>query len=330
MFSIDNVQESPYNYKFPTIDCKFQNTGNATAFLWQFAVNVIQAEIDFTPIPHFSYFLKNNALEIKVTNNGWGAMRDFQMTIDQPIINRLFSESVRQYQGTIDSGKSQTVFRLSKENAETKNFEAISKEFDKLDNFEAISKEFDKLDILQHEGTLIFDPETGELTTSRFHKFEKKSFYGIKLKPLRINWNCKDKNNIKHAGENTIRLDDIILTQAGFNQFYITAKMIPQEGFFGSFFSDVTYSTIIDPSKGSHKRIYPISRTIYSGDVERFHIMVCSPMSCYLRLQFEFFVDKLKVVKSEVFDINIWNPRNSEWHQAYKDGVELSRQLDKV
>lgn len=317
MFSIDNVQENHYNYKFPTIDCKFQNTGNATAFLWQFAVNVIQAEIDFTPIPDFSYFLKNNALEIEVTNNGWGAMRDFQITIDQPIINRLFSESVRQDQGTIDSGKSQTVFRLSKENAETKNFEAIS-------------KEFDRLDILPPEGTLIFDRKTGELTISQFHKFGKKSFYGIKLKPLRINWNCKNKNNIKHAGENTIRLDDIILTQAGFNQFYTTAKQISADGFYGSFFSDVTYSTIIDPNKGYHKRIYPISRTIPSGDVERFHIMVCSPMSCHLRLQFEFFVDGAKVVKSKVFDINIWNPVNAEWHKAYKDGVELSRQLDKL
>lgn len=316
MFSIDNVQESPYNYKFPTIDCKFQNTGNATAFLWQFAVNITQAEIDFTPIPDFSYFLKNNALEIEVTNNGWGAMRDFQITIDQPIINRLFSESVRQYQGTIDSEKSQTAFRLSKENSETKNFEAIS-------------KEFDRLDILPPEGTLIFDHKTGKVVIFRSEQFEKKSIYGIKLKPLRINWNAKDKKNIKHAGENTIRLDDIILTQAGFNRFYSTLERIPHRCF-GSFFSDVTYSTIIDPRKGSHKRIYPISRTIPSGDVERFHIMVCSPMSCYLRLQFEFFVDQLKVVKSEVFDINIWNPRNSGWHKAYKDGVELSRQLDKL
>jgi hypothetical protein len=321
MFNIDNVQESPYNYKFPTIDCKFQNTGNATAFLWQFAVNVIQAEIDFTPIPDFSYSLRNNALEIDVTNNGWGAMRDFQITIDQPIINRLFLDSVRQYQENIDSGKSQTVFSLSKENADN-------------NNFEAISKEFEKLDILLPKGTLIFDSKTGDLSLS---ELRKKSIYGIKLKPLRINWNWKNKKNIKHTGENTIRLDDIILTQAGFNWLYsglyseseIILWPIPQK-VFGSFFSDVTYSTIIDPSKGSHKRVYPISRTIPSGDVERFHIMVCSPMSCYLRLQFEFFVDQLKVVQSEVFDINIWNPRNSGWHKAYKDGVELSRQLDKV
>ena len=301
MFSIDNVQESHYNYKFPTIDCKFQNTGNATAFLWQFAVNVIQAKIDFTPIPDFSYCVKNGALEVEIINNGWGAMRDCQIQIDEPIINRLFSESVRQYRGTIDSGKSQT-FLLSKEMAETKNFEAISKEFKTIG--------------IESPGFSPFDESPEELLVDRTLT------YGIKLNTLRIKLSFKDEKNTISTGEKEILINDIALTPTGFydpNCFWIVHCCD------GQCSSYVTNAIIIDPKKGSHERIYPISRKISSGDVDRFHIMVCATMSCHLRLQFEFFVDRDQIVKSVVFDINIWNPVNAELHKNYEDGVHLNR-----
>ena len=83
--------------------------------------------------------------------------------------------------------------------------------------------------------------------------------------------------------------------------------------------STVTYITIIDPSKGPHEQTYPISHKIPPGDVERFHIMIGSPMSCHLTLQFMFSIDKAKIIKSEEFDVEIWNPRNSGWQNYYKD-----------
>ena len=92
--------------------------------------------------------------------------------------------------------------------------------------------------------------------------------------------------------------------------------------------SGLTYSTIIDPLKGSHERLYRMSRQIPPGDIERFHIMAGSPMSCHLLIQFKIFVDATEVIESEVFEVNIWNPRNSQWDYGYKDREELKRDID--
>ncbi len=115
---------------------------------------------------------------------------------------------------------------------------------------------------------------------------------------------------------------DFVLTESG---FFRTDN--PRAGGGGAP-SDVTYSTIIDPLKGSHEQIYSMARQIPPGDIERFHIMVGAPMSCHLLIQFQIFVDKTVVLKSEIFNIDIWNPRNSRWHFAYKDGEELKRDID--
>ncbi len=72
-----------------------------------------------------------------------------------------------------------------------------------------------------------------------------------------------------------------------------------------------------------------MSRQIPPGDIERFHIMVGSSMSCHILIQFKIFVDKAKIIESEIFKVDIWNPRNSGWHYGYKDGEELRRDIEK-
>src|SRR5260370_2439332 len=88
-------------YHFPNIDFKFQNTGTATAFLWQFAIRILHAEIDPTPDLDFKLQIENDALEIVVVNNGWGTAQDCHISIEEPTLNRLFTNSDRPYVGTI-------------------------------------------------------------------------------------------------------------------------------------------------------------------------------------------------------------------------------------
>ena len=76
---------------------------------------------------------------------------------------------------------------------------------------------------------------------------------------------------------------------------------------------------IIDPSVGPYEKKYPISRKIAPGDVERFHIMVGSSMSCHLQVRFKFFIDRISVIESEIFNMSIWNPRNAQWQYKYID-----------
>jgi hypothetical protein len=56
--------------------------------------------------------------------------------------------------------------------------------------------------------------------------------------------------------------------------------------------------------------------------------MIGASMSCRLRIKFEFFIDQTQVIESKKFDIEIWNPQNSQWHYPYRDGEELRRNIE--
>jgi hypothetical protein len=53
MIQIDDVGDG--SYAFPTIDFKFHNPGGTSAVLWQFAIEVIEAKLDLTPVPAFTF-----------------------------------------------------------------------------------------------------------------------------------------------------------------------------------------------------------------------------------------------------------------------------------
>ncbi len=148
--------------------------------------------------------------------------------------------------------------------------------------------------------------------------------FGINLRNLQSHWSARDEKGITHKGTVQIWdwLYDFILTESGFSK-------IPSRKSGAGFPSEVTYTAIVDPTKGSNDQTYPISHKIAPGDVERFHILIGSPISCRLLLKFKFLVDKTQSVESEIFDLHIWNPRNSAWHYVYKDGTALRRDLEK-
>ena len=276
-------------YHFPTIDFKFQNTGTATAFLWQFAIRILHAEIDPTPDLDFKLQIENDALEVVAVNNGWGTAQDCHISIEEPTLNRLFTNSGRTFEGTIPTGEQARFLSLIKELADPEQFDLITKEFTDLPH--------------HYPGTI----------------------RGIKLQPLYVKWSSKGDENIKYEGEENVAssdsMGDYVLIENG---FFKTSNWYAG----GGAPSGLTYSTIIDPLKGFHERLYPMSRQIPPGDIERFHIMVGAPMSCHLLIQFKIFVDAAEVIESEVFEVNIWNPRNSQWDYGYKDREELKRDID--
>jgi hypothetical protein len=114
---------------------------------------------------------------------------------------------------------------------------------------------------------------------------------GLILDPANINWQC---NNSQHKGEAQVLLEyPIVLTEFGFEKLFEPPAPPPYP-------SDTTYGAIIDPSVGPYEKKYPISRKIAPGDVERFHIMVGSSMSCHLQVRFKFFIDQTTVIESEI------------------------------
>ena len=299
MISIDKVSQTPhpfypiYRCSFPTIDFKFQNVGTATAFMKRFTIKVLHTEIDLTPVLDFELQVVNNALQVVATNNGWGEAHNCGIQISGDILNRLFTDTQRQYQGDIPSGDNKEIFSFTKKSANANQIKAIKKEF--VNNY-------------------------NQPSGPPFHQ----SIRGIKLGKMNATWKSRDDNGAEYQDQVNIQdfdnKGDYILTENG---FFKTSNI--RSG--GGAYSDIMYVAIIDPSKSIQEKTYSISRKIPSGDVERFHIMVGSPISCNLTVLFQFFSDQTGIVESEKFDIELWNPRNTRWDYPYRDGDQLRRDI---
>ena len=294
---------------FPAIDFKFQNAGRATALLWQFTISVFEADVDNTPMLDFGWEVINDELVITVKNLGWGDAEDFQAIIDQSILSEVFPFSARSFSGRINSGEDRVIIRLKKELISADKYKFLSTQ--NMEEFEPFYKA---------EGS-------NELETIHGIRISGKTEYGDGVNIL-VKWKCMTPSRKSIVGEqmvNPARELLLILTQNGFRSILPRrATGMPHLP------SDVTYCCIIDPMQGPQELRYPMSRKIDSGGVDRFHFTIGAIRSCRLRVQFQFSVDKDTVIKSKIFDIRIWNPRNSKWEQEYADGVTLAQKLCEI
>ncbi len=301
MINIDEINKEYYD--FPTIDFKFQNTGNATALLWQFTIDILQAKVNTTPDLSFITHVSGNNLEFKVDNFGWGTARNCVIELLEPNIGILFLPSLRQFNINITSGESAS-FTLKAQDFDQTKFQEL------LNN--PVKRNSSQVSIFS-----LFGSEKEE---------NQESSSMIELDTIKARWNCIGDDGQNHSGISNIRISghySIGMTRDGFvitNEYSIN---------YGMMLSDTTYISMIDPSKGTQTRQYPISRQIPPGGVERFHIMVGATMSCDLMLKFRFAIDKSKVLESEEFAIQIYNPRNSRFRD-YSDGDQLERQIEEL
>jgi hypothetical protein len=279
------------SYHFPTIDFKFRNAGNATAFLWQFTIKILEIRTDLTPNLEFIGAVEtDNSLKISAKNNGWDTIYDFQIEVSDMVLDSLFPSSFFKYQiESLDSGETKLICCLTRK----------AVDFNKFINI--------------------------------VRKLRDKNKDGLYPKlQAKANWSCKDRNGILYKGQMSIKFGyerDIYVTPLGF----VNGKTEDiSYTFHSSEYSKVTYITMIDPALAINEKSYPISRKIPPGDVERFHIMIGAPISCYLRIKFIFSIDENKTVGSDEFVIRIWNPPNSNWSFNYQDGDELQRNLKDV
>lgn len=298
MIRVDGIYA--HQYSFPTIDFKFLNRGNATAFLWRFTISVEDAKIDLTPKLDFHARVVRGSLRVGVTNQGWGTARSCSIEIEEPVLNQVFDAKARQFVGDVGAGDEhrEVVFDFS-------NSSAIPEQRD------AISKTFAIVDAGQYIG---YTGGIGRQVQVR----------GIRLQRAHVVWKCKDDEGTSHQGEDGLLGGDTFFTEDGFVEIHHPPPTMSAAG------SELTYSAIIDPSRGTHSREYSISRKIAPGDVERFHIMIGTPVSCKLRLRFKFSIGEAATVQSDVFDLSIWNPRNWRLHRRYADGAELRRTLEEM
>jgi hypothetical protein len=112
-------------YAFPTIDVKFLNPGTIAAVLWQFAVEVLAAEIDPTPVLRFSFEVDSGGLRIFAENCGWGRASECEVVVDEPTLNRLFSQEERSFAGDIASEETKPILHLSPHRIPAERFQGL-------------------------------------------------------------------------------------------------------------------------------------------------------------------------------------------------------------
>ena len=283
-----------YTYSFPTIDFNFLNTGSADASLYKFILCVLKAEIDLTPVLNFKLEISEGNLEVYATNNGWGIAYDCEIEINEPHLKRLFTDLDLNYKGQIASGESTRVFSFSKNKSNSDLFGAMKKDFVDVFHYSPIS-------------------------------YKHQMIKGINLEVIDISWKSRDFKGYVVRDQEKMRPDDkdgdFIISESGF-----VKTNNPRSG--GGAYSDVTFSTLIDPQKGAFEYEYPFRRVIPSGKTERFHIMIGSPTSCFLRVKFTFLIGgQPQPIESQEFEVEIWNPRNSNWQYPYRDGEQLARDI---
>lgn len=314
LFSIDvdHLSDQGYRYDFPTIDFKFRNGGDATAFLWRFVIDVAEAEIDTTPVLSFSVTEIDGAFCVSVRNRGWGPARSCRVSIAEEALCLAFPTEALTYCGTIESGEEKPIIRLT-------HLQAIAGALDPL---------VDRRVRLPRLRGYSFTDSRGEHRLARNMAagwFEEIDLYGTLLESICAAWECSDDHGGIHhdtAQVESFPNEHLVLTREGFvkveevEDAHLCKASAP---------SDATFVALLDPLRGLHQRSYPISRKIPPGDVERFHILVGAAMSCRLRLRFQFSVDKFGTVASDLFEVHICNSRGHQREQRYLDGDELSR-----
>jgi len=107
--TVEKISSS--KYKFPSIDFKFRNTGNAVAFLWEFSLDIIDIKVNIEPVLSFDSYIDNSGnLVIEVKNTGWGDAKNVHVKIKNEILNSCFSENECEFSGEIKSNERKEIF----------------------------------------------------------------------------------------------------------------------------------------------------------------------------------------------------------------------------
>ena len=328
-------------YDFPTFDFKLQNAGSTTAFLHHLAIEVLNAQIDLSPVLSFRLDVeRGGALRIDANNHGWGPARECTIHISDPTLNLVFGDGKECYQGEIISG-GQTIFSLPYDVGRVREIlERVETErrkkairIDKLAReLEVKSQEVIKqLRDIGFSGRLTHSNSVDEVVADNIREL----FGHPAVRPdinIAVTWRCRDANDQEHHGRDICTLPTRLITkEVPSRPPREQPEQIPISPA-SPMDSEVVFVSLIslDPTKIRNQVEYSISRKIAPGDVERFHVLVGSPMSCFLRLRFKILFGKSNSVESEIFDLHLWNPRNTQFELKYFDGDALSRRREQL
>ncbi|NKM22027.1 hypothetical protein GFM01_30550 [Rhizobium laguerreae] len=344
---------------FPEIDFSLKNSGGSAALISSFALHILAARIDPTPVLNFHYTVDERrflwrgdspgdwegdaSLSLIINNNGWGPAEEYRLLFSEPALDLLFPIEARTLTCRVDSLASATL-KLDPKAIDQSYFARVHRQLLDMARFDMEKKlpEFLRRNSHMTKGN---GYEHGEIERSYAQYQEEtrgafeRSWYRprghpwsleateervptIPLHSPIVTWSCSDNHDRQHSGTSTVGSPNpdggsLYLTATGFSfdpRFLAKCALV----------SDRTYCVLIDPDQAPQQRTYTISRQIPAAGVDRFHIRVGATKSCEATIQFEFVVDGDKVIKSNPFEMKIWNPAGS-WNHGFADGDEILR-----
>jgi hypothetical protein len=296
-----------HDYGFPIVDFKFQNRGRATAFLHRFTVRVLSARIDPTPVlSHFVLLTgerrnpRAGRLALITRNDGWGDALNCTIRINNNPLAELFSSEARTFRGKIPEGEKIETIILNPATMDANRFGQLLQAYN-ASRAQTSSR------------------YPGLLGTNRND--------AIRLPLPSVLSEFRDVADSLHATE-AEAINDRLDGTFGESLWLSEAKFFWEVDWimFGQHTPSSRYYVSIDPEAQRKEKIYSISHSVNSGQVERFQLALGAPKSCYVRLKFAFHVDGERVLESDEFDVHIWVPRHSASHRGYyqyEDGDEL-------
>lgn len=121
---------SPYRrgYEFPVVDFKFHNEGNAKAYIKAFHVDVLEYEVDETPILSMDFSMNPKSWNLSMENRGWGTAKNCKCKIENAELAQLFEPELLEFERDIEpmdefNSKKETLHSLP---ADAANFAQIA------------------------------------------------------------------------------------------------------------------------------------------------------------------------------------------------------------
>lgn len=351
MIHIENIN---YDRFFPTVDFVVRNERKSTLILWQFSIHIRRCVIDPSPSLSFSLSLDNSdpifrissmaagSLKIEVQNNGWGAAKNAEFRLEEPSLRSIFASDYLRYTGTVNSGEKKEIYRLAVENIDSQLFLRTYKDSMKRARQELEIQLPEFLKVNNHltpehgypEGYL--DWSYQEHKKEKIDEFKRQWYLtsedidqdqsldsGSPTIPIlapSIQWRCVDEWDVPVNGNDilpaSVQDGALYLSPEGFIQRRSNLQYADRE-------TEVQYCVIAEPQKKMRVSSFPVSRKIEAGKEERFSIMIGASQSCLMETAFSFTLDDDVSIDSESFQINIWNPMNSQWERKYRDGDKM-------
>lgn len=328
------------------LDFKFVNRGTVSSVLHHFDVEVISFEPDSTPVLAFSHESAGpGRLGVTVSNVGWGAARDCEVRITDPVLARLLPPEGLAATADIDSGERREVLTVSLDRIDQEEFDELTARrgslrgrvvtametrqptVTDLDDFGMLLSHHEKWHVQEYFSELLRGPDDPR------QKWHIRFMSQIRTRqlPVRLTLDVAYRT----ATEARVRQEAVALTpldRPAEGELWIVVNRFrydPHQVAFAPLTPSEAVVAVLDPETET-RRGYPISRAIPAGDTDRFHVVITARQSGTYTVRVRFHTDAADPVVSPPISVYLRRDRNQGLPEERLDGVSFAVDDDRL